>query len=57
MCEKAGRGWPQICEDDVVDFCIMEAVALRAANEEKEAYDKQKVEQWKGDTSELEAYR
>lgn len=38
VCKEAGRPWPVICEDDpVLDYMVMEAVALKVRKQDKEA--------------------
>lgn len=45
--KESGRPWPVICEDDVIDYMIMEAVLLKVRKEDKAAADKAKREEWK----------
>lgn len=52
MCKEAGRPWPIVCkEDDVIDFMVMEAVAIKALNEDAHAQAKAEAEakrdEWK----------
>lgn len=49
VCKDANRPWPILCpDDDVLDYMVMEAVALKARKEtndaEKAARLKQEVE-------------
>lgn len=38
VCKEAGRPWPVICPDDaVLDYMVMEAVALKVRKQDKEA--------------------
>lgn len=37
VCKEAGRPWPVLSDDDVVDYMVMEAVALKANKDEAEA--------------------
>jgi hypothetical protein len=54
----AGRPWPVVCEDDdVIDYMVMEAVAIRAGKAEKAEQESKKREAWKEDKSSLEQYR
>jgi hypothetical protein len=60
--KEAGRPWPTFCpEDDVVDYMVMEAVAIKASKEDQEAQKKAQKEKekeaWKQDFSELEEHR
>jgi hypothetical protein len=59
---EANRPWPVICpEDDVIDYMVMEAVCIKATNEDaearKKAEEEQEKQQWKSDLSELEQHR
>ena len=55
--KEGRRPWPVICEDDVVDFQIMEAVYLKTAMEDiknrEKAEKEQKKKEWKKDISSL----
>lgn len=43
VCKEAGRSWPVICDDDdVVDYMIMEAVALKVAQADEQAREEAK---------------
>jgi hypothetical protein len=56
-CNAAGRPWPILDEDDVIDYMVLEAVAAKATKMEQDAQEKQKREAWKKDTSNLEQHR
>lgn len=46
--KDAGRPWPVICaEDDVIDYMVMEAIAIRVRREDEKAAKKAKREEWK----------
>lgn len=47
VCKEAGRPWPVLCDDDVIDYMVMEAVALKVRKEEEK--DRKAAEQkaWK----------
>ena len=46
--KEAGRPWPVICpEDDVIDYMVMEAVAIRVQREDEKLRKAQEREQWK----------
>lgn len=52
MCKEAGRPWPIVCkDDDVIDFMIMEAVAVKVHHEDVHAQEKaekdREREEWK----------
>lgn len=56
--KEAGRPWPTLDEDEVIDYLVMEAVAVKAAQTEKEEREQQKREEWKaGGPDRLEEYR
>lgn len=38
VCKEGGRSWPVICaEDPVIDYMVMEAVALRVFHADEKA--------------------
>ena len=48
VCKEAGRPWPVICEDDpVLDYMIMEAVALKIRKQDREAEKEQERKDFK----------
>lgn len=55
--KAANRPWPVLCEDDVVDFQVMEAVYLKVTMEDiknrEKAEKEQKKKDWKKDISAL----
>lgn len=54
---SAGRPWPVLSDDPVVDYQIMEAVALKVAQEDEklreEAEKAAEKKKWKEDKSDL----
>lgn len=55
ICKEAGRPWPVLSEDPVIDYMIMEAVALRVhAEDEKERKDKERKDWKKKKAAELQ---
>ncbi len=46
VCKEAGRPWPVISDDTVLDYMVMEAVALKFAEEERKAAKQQEIKQW-----------
>jgi hypothetical protein len=40
VCKEAGRPWPSLSDDDVIDYMVMEAVALKANKEEQDEQKK-----------------
>lgn len=48
VCKAAGRSWPVIVpDDDVLDYMVMEAVAVKAAREDKQDEKQREIERWK----------
>lgn len=37
VCKAAGRPWPKLSDDDVIDYMVMEAVALKINREDERA--------------------
>lgn len=52
VCKEAGRPLPTFSDDDVVDFCVAEAVTIKYVEErekaQKEHAAKQEREEFKG---------
>lgn len=58
VSKAAGRPWPQICDDDVIDYMIMEAVSVRVTREEQKAEKEREKQEWKKKgRTELDRYR
>lgn len=57
VCKAAGRPWPTLSEDPVVDFMVMEAVYLKVQKEDDEAIKDAKRKNWKKDTTGLDNFR
>lgn len=56
--KAAGRPWPNLDGDEVVDYLILEALAVKAGKEDKEALKNAEIEKWKKETqTDLEAFR
>ncbi len=52
MHKEAGRPWPVICpEDDVIDYMVMEAVAIRVQREDEQARKDHERKEWKKQSS------
>ena len=51
--KEAGRPWPQISDDPILDYMIMEAVALKVREEDMEEEKKRKRDEWKTDRGHL----
>ncbi len=49
VCKEAGRPFPTMDSDDVIDFQIIEAIAIKVAKEEEKAAKKAKAAEWKKD--------
>ena len=45
--KAAGRTWPSVSDDDVVDYLVMEAVALKVAKEDEEQQKLNKHKEFK----------
>jgi hypothetical protein len=50
---EAGRPWPTLSEDSVIDYMVMEAVAIKVRKEDDEAEKKRKRDEWKKDIKHL----
>lgn len=48
-CKEAGRPFPKISDDDVIDFMVMEAVTIKVRKEDEEAQKEQERKKWKKD--------
>lgn len=55
--KAANRPWPTISGDDVIDYMVMEAVAMKARQEDAEAQKAQERKNFKKDRSKLDKYR
>lgn len=55
--KAAGKPFPDLCEDDVINYMILESVALKAAKEEKDAEKTTEQNQWKKDKGGLDELR
>lgn len=55
--KAAGRPWPKLSDDDVLDYMVMEAVAMKVRKEDAEIAKKQEREAFKKDRSKLDQYR
>lgn len=56
VSKEAGRPFPVLSDDDVIDYQIIEALAAKARKEEKEARDKQEREAFKKDREGLKQF-
>lgn len=57
VTNAAGRPWPVLDDDDVVDFMIMEAVALKINKQDKQAEDRATKKAWMKDKEGLDKLR
>ena len=56
--KDAGRPWPIICEeDDVIDYMVMEAVAIRVRREDEKAEKARKRKEWQRESGSLDQFR
>lgn len=53
ICKEAGRPFPQLTDDDVLDFMVMEAVTIKVHAEDAAEQKKNERAAWKKDTSHL----
>lgn len=57
MCKSANRPWPVLCpEDDVIDYMVMEAVALKILEEDKKAAEQAKRKEWRSRRDDLKKF-
>lgn len=49
----AGRPWPTLSDDPVIDYMLMEAVALKVREEDAAAEKKRQRDEWKKDRGHL----
>lgn len=47
VCKEAGRSWPVICADPVLDYMVMEAVMLKVRKQDEEAHKVEERKAWK----------
>ena len=47
VCKAAGRPWPVLDPDDVIDFMVMEAVEVNVLKDDQKRAKKQEREEWK----------
>lgn len=47
--KESGRPFPQVSDDEVVDFMVMEALTYKAVEEDAEAQKKAERDQWKAE--------
>lgn len=53
VCKESKRPFPQMSDDDVIDYLVTEAVTFKMLKEQKEAEKEAEVEEWKRDVSSL----
>jgi hypothetical protein len=52
VCKEAGRPWPILSDDSVIDYMVMEAVALKVRKADEKAQKEAEREQWKKEQKE-----
>jgi hypothetical protein len=57
ICKAAGRPFPKISDDDVIDYMVMEAVTIKVRQEDAEQEEQQKKKEWQRDHKSLDQYR
>jgi len=55
--QASKRPWPVLDDDDVIDYMVMEAVAVKAAKEDLKEQDKAEKKNWKQDKEGLDRLR
>lgn len=55
--KAAGRPWPRLDEDDVIDYMIMEAVCLKVNKDDENQEKEQEKKEWMKDKSGLDNLR
>ena len=55
--KESGRPWPVLDEDDVIDFMVMEAIAVKARKEEETAQKQAERKKWQRDKEGLDKLR
>lgn len=53
MHRAAKRPWPQLSDDPVIDYLIMEALATKDAKEEEKQRKEMEKKKWQADKSDL----
>lgn len=54
--KEAKRPWPVLDSDPLIDFQIMEAVALKVADEDEQARKEREIADWKKDRDKLKEF-
>lgn len=47
VCREAGRPWPVLSDDPVIDYMVMEAVMLKVRKQDDEARKANERNDWK----------
>ena len=47
ITKECGRPFPKVCDDDVIDYMVMEAVTLKVKREDQEAAKQRERDEWK----------
>jgi hypothetical protein len=53
----AGRPWPKLDPDPVIDYMIMEAIHIKIGREQQEAEKAAKLEAWRSDRDHLKQHQ
>lgn len=57
-CKAANRPWPVLdADDDVVDYLIMEAVAMKSMSEDQKVQKKERAKEFRQDRTGLDNLR
>lgn len=57
VTKEAGRPWPVLSEDPVLDYMVMEAVAIKVRREEEKAQREQARKEFKRDVDHLKQFQ
>ncbi len=55
--KAAGKEWPQLDDDELIDFMVMEAVAVKVTKEDAEQAKTDEKREWKKDKEGLDNLR
>ena len=53
VCKEARRPFPQLSDDDVIDYIVTEAITFKMLKEQKDAEQKAEIEKWKQQVGDL----
>lgn len=56
VCKEANRPWPTLCDDAVIDYMVMEAVAIKAQREDEAARKEAERKEFKKNRAHLQEH-